>query len=94
MFKKCPRSVTYFRTEHLGGKIWDSWSPYVADLASISAPCWLHFGPPNHSKLVCRDFWIPKLERLDVPLALVDPEKDQLVKFNVSKFKIPPRRYV
>ena len=28
MFKKCPRSVIDFRTEQLGGYLWDLWSPY------------------------------------------------------------------
>ena len=31
MFKKHPRSVNNFRTAHLGGYLWDFWSPYVAE---------------------------------------------------------------
>ena len=36
IFKKRPRSVNNFRTEHLGGYFWDFWSPYVAESRTAS----------------------------------------------------------
>ena len=59
MFKKCPRSVNNFRTEHLGGYFWDFWSPYVAE-ASLGrgynvaeASLGSKWNSPNASKYKC-----------------------------------------
>ena len=38
VFKKCPRSVNNFRTEHFGWYFWDFWSPYVAEASLGRGP--------------------------------------------------------